>query len=110
MFNQLKDKVYLLMRERNITQNGLAAEIGITQSTLSRNLNGIHEPKADVIKKIADYFGVSVEYLLGTAETDQAESLGNIDIALYNATKELNENEKNEILDYINYIKSKNKT
>ena len=27
--------------------------------------NGISKPKADKIKKIADYFGVSTDYLLG---------------------------------------------
>ncbi len=37
----------------------------ITQSTLSRILNGERNPRPSTIKKLADYFGVTISHLLG---------------------------------------------
>lgn len=59
-----KEKVTALMNENNITQTELAIELGVTQSLLSRNINGMHKPKAEIAKKIADFFGISIDYLL----------------------------------------------
>ena len=43
----------------------IASEIGITRQSLSGYLNGNNEPQASTICKIASYFGVSSDYLLG---------------------------------------------
>lgn len=59
-----KEKVNLLMQEHNTTQQELADYVGTTQATLSRNINGLHSPKAEIVEKIAKFFDVSVDYLL----------------------------------------------
>ena len=64
--DNFKDRVLQLMYDNNISQLELANAIDITQSTLSRNINGVHRPKAEIVEKIANYFGVSVDYLLNT--------------------------------------------
>ena len=45
--SDFKTVIIKLIKERNITQQILADSIGITQATLSRNINGVHAPKAE---------------------------------------------------------------
>lgn len=47
------------------TQDTLAKETGRTRQTVSQYVNGISESGYDILVKIADYFGVSTDYLLG---------------------------------------------
>ena len=68
MNDLLKKRIVALMKERNITQMELAEIAGTTQATLSRNINGVHEPKADIIEKISNFFNVSTDYLLGKTD------------------------------------------
>lgn len=54
-----------LLKEHGVTAAQVAKSTGIPQSTLSEWKHGNYQPKADKMKKIADYFGVSVAYLMG---------------------------------------------
>lgn len=55
-----------LMSEKPATTQEKLAEItGKTRQTVSQYVNGISEPGYDTLIKIADYFDVSVDYLLG---------------------------------------------
>lgn len=57
-----------LMDEQDITQDRLAKETGKSRQTVSQYVNGISEPGYDTLAKIADYFGVSTDYLLGRSD------------------------------------------
>lgn len=54
-----------LMRERGTTQEDLAKVTDKTRQTVSQYTNGISEPGYDTLVKIADFFNVSTDYLLG---------------------------------------------
>lgn len=54
-----------IRKERGVKQTTLCAALGIAQSTLSSWENSIYEPDQNTTLKLADYFGVSVDYLLG---------------------------------------------
>jgi len=60
-----------LLRKNNTTAAKVAKETGIAPSTFSDWKNGRYDPKADKLQKIADYFGVSVKYLM-TGEDNPA--------------------------------------
>ena len=55
-------KFETLLKERGVTPYRVAKETGITTSTLSEWKNGHFTPKVNKIQKIADYFGVSLDY------------------------------------------------
>ncbi len=57
-----------LRKEHNISQKNLAELLGVAQNTLSYWERGMYEPDLVSLKKIADFFEVSVDYLLGTTE------------------------------------------
>lgn len=57
-----------LMDERAITQDVLAKAIGKTRQTVSQYANGISEPSYEALIKIANFFSVSIDYLLGITD------------------------------------------
>ena len=55
-----------LLRAQGITVYQLSKATGISASTFSDWKNGRSTPKADKLARIAAYFGVSLDELLGT--------------------------------------------
>lgn len=60
-----------LRKENKKTQTQMATYFGITQSAYAMYESGDRTPPADMLNKLADYFGVSVDYLL--ERTDKKE-------------------------------------
>ena len=54
-----------LRQERNLSQTALAQIIGVSQKAIDYWERGINEPKATYIIRLADYFDISSDYLLG---------------------------------------------
>lgn len=59
------DRLRQLRTFRNVTQAQLAKEIGITDRACRRYESGENEPTLSVLQGIADFFDVSVDYLMG---------------------------------------------
>ena len=59
--NRLKE----LRKEKKLTQEELAKKIGVSKITVLRWENEERQVKPDKAQELADYFGVSVGYLLG---------------------------------------------
>lgn len=62
-----------MRKENNITLVDLSAKLGIPRSTLNRYENGESEPKQETWEKLADYFNVSVGYLMGVSNQKVSE-------------------------------------
>ena len=80
-FNRI---IKLLRKERGITQKQAAEDLGVSQALLSHYEKGIRECGLDFVVKVADYYNVSCDYLLGrSAERNgmmlSAEDLPNPD-------------------------------
>lgn len=65
MNNDFPRIVTLLRKERGLSQKQAALELGISQALLSHYEKGIRECGLDFVVKIADYYEVSCDYLLG---------------------------------------------
>lgn len=63
-----------LIRLRDIRKQALAETVGVTPSTLSLWLGGAATPSAEMLVKLADELGVSLDRLIGRA-TPGAEAL-----------------------------------
>ena len=60
--------------QHNVTPYRVCKETGITTATISNWKAGRYVPKADKLQKIADYFGVSLSYLMsGKEESEKKE-------------------------------------
>lgn len=67
-----------LRKERHLTIEQLANELGTAKSTLSRYENGLREPKKDFLELLSSYFNVSYDFLLGITDIKQ-DNNNNID-------------------------------
>lgn len=62
-----------LCKLNNVTPYKIWKETGISRSTFSDWKNGKSTPKQDKLAKIADYFGVTVDYLMTGKEPETKE-------------------------------------
>lgn len=63
------DRVDNLMKERGVTGKQVMSDCGLSKNSFSNWRSDHHVPSKTAVKVLADYFGVSVEYLTG--ETDE---------------------------------------
>ncbi|WOO35980.1 helix-turn-helix transcriptional regulator [Anaerocolumna sp. AGMB13020] len=63
-----------LLQKYGVTAYKVSKETGIGQSTLSAWKTGKSNLKSDKLQIIADYFGVSVDYLMTGKEVDEKEA------------------------------------
>lgn len=64
----MESRIKQLSENRGLIQEILASELGITQQMLSKYERDVLCIKVDVLKKIAEYFNVTTDYLLGISE------------------------------------------
>lgn len=68
-----------LLREKNaLTQEELSSKLGISRASLSHYETSRREPDYDTINKIASFFNVSIDYLLG--RTNKSDSVLDQDV------------------------------
>lgn len=58
----------MLREKKGISQLKLSLDLGLNQNSISRYENGTREADYETLIKIADYFNVSLDYLLERTE------------------------------------------
>ena len=58
-----------LRKKRNISQVKLAIDLNMNQNSISRYETGEREADYETLIALADYFNVSIDYLLGRTDT-----------------------------------------
>lgn len=64
----MESRIKQLRENRGLIQEILASELGITQQMFSKYERDVLCIKVDVLKRIAEYFNVTTDYLLGVSE------------------------------------------
>ncbi len=70
------ERYHELCMQKNKSANAVASELGFSNATCTKWKNG-YEPGSKSIAKIAAYFGVSIEYLLGGDQPSAVEDVKN---------------------------------
>ena len=102
--NRLKQ----LREESNLTQLELAQKFNITSQTISQYERGIRTPDFNLLNSIADFFGVSVDYLLGRTDIKNYEE-DTIAAHTDDRTQNLSEEDKKQLNDFIDFLIAKSK-
>ena len=63
-----------LLEEHGVTAYKVCKATGLTTATISNWKAGRYTPKQDKLQKIADYFGVSIEYIMTGKESQKKEA------------------------------------
>lgn len=101
------ERLKKLREECNLPQSTLAENINISQQALSKWENGYTQPDNDSLIKLAEYFCVSVDYLLGKTEVRRYDEPYNNELEkiLFSKAKDLSDEDKKAVLGVINAIK-----
>lgn len=94
-------KLKELRKEKKITQTEIANYLQISQNTYSRYELGQIEPGIDILKKIANYFNVSLDYLCDNKKTNAIYLFTNDERDLLDNYLQLNEINKIKANSYI---------
>ena len=100
-----------LLMERGVTAYKVAKATGISTGSMTDWKKGRSAPKVDKLQKIADYFGVSVDYLLGNEPKEKTPAEADVTFddftyAMYGEAKELTDEDKNMLLEMIQQNKT----
>ncbi|SHF50996.1 helix-turn-helix domain-containing protein [Caloramator proteoclasticus] len=77
------DRIKKLRTEKQITQPELAKILGVSRSTIAMYENNEREPNIKTINKIADFFNVTTDYLLGRTDNPTGMILTNKELNNY---------------------------
>ena len=102
---KFKDRLKELRIENNCTAAKLASYLNYGGTAISNYESGRNEPSIDILIKIAEYFDVSVDYLVGKTNNKKYEL--NIDNEFNKIFSELNTKDKYMIIDIIKFMKYK---
>jgi transcriptional regulator with XRE-family HTH domain len=104
-----------LCQKRGIKPSRAAEECGINKSNVSNWKNNGYIPRGEALGKLATYFGVSVDYLLGNEQKEKAPSqnekkpeditFDDFSYALLDETKELTKENKDKLLEMAKFFK-----
>jgi len=100
----------VLLEENDITQRELAEKINVTEVTISRYLSGERSPRIEIVSKIADFFGVTTDYLLGVSDTKFYSSGDALNVGLSREEEGiLTEEDKQQIRDFAKFVVNRRK-
>ena len=100
----LGDRLKKLRKEKKLSQEALADALGLERVSISRYETGIYEPRKEQIEKIAEYFNVSTDYLLGLTPYKQPTDDPNLVWGYGALDRDLTPEEVAQVKDYINKI------
>lgn len=70
----LGEKIYKYRKEKNFSQDDLAEKLDVSRQSVSKWENNISTPEIDKIKKLADYFEISLDEFLNDKKIEVNEN------------------------------------
>lgn len=71
------EKLKMLREEKDLTQNDLAKHLNVSKANISRYELGSRQPNIDTIIIIAEFFNISLDWLLGRSIIKNFSSVNN---------------------------------
>ncbi len=125
------DRIFEIMKEKELTAYRVSKDTGISQASLADWRKGRSKPKIDKLQKLSEYFGVSISYLTGESneidDTQQMQAPNGYYVdketaeyaemlrtrpgarRLFSAVKDISKDDLQKAVEYIEFLKSKNK-
>ncbi len=63
--NKLPETLKRLREQKGVYLKEVAPVLGVSVGTVSNYEHGVHAPDPDTLMQLADYYGVSIDYLIG---------------------------------------------
>lgn len=111
------ERLTSLRKEKELSQYELADLLGYSRGQIGNYEQGTREPDHSTLEKIADFFNVSIDYLLGKSNVRESadkilekSNVSEYTIALHDNRgydEELPEEARKEINDFIEFVRHK---
>lgn len=103
----LGNRIKILREELNIKQENLAKKVNVSPSAIGMYERDLREPNDEITLKLAEFFNVTTDYLLGKSDIRNPEELKKVPFANAGGlnTEGLEEEDLLELQKQIDYIK-----
>ena len=106
------DTLSNLRKEKELGQKEMASLLNLSVGTISNYENGVHSPDLETLCKLADFFGVTTDYLLGRTEYRCPPEILNSYVALdytaqdiVNTVLSLDKGTQATVVDFVKYMR-----
>ena len=99
-------------KKKGFSQKYVALSVGVAPSIVSRWESGLKSPSRESYAKLADLYGVTVDYLLGRSDEEMpvtSEGLSNDELKLLQDYRSLNPEGQEKVIGYIDDLLSSTK-
>lgn len=103
----LGNRIKSLREAKGLKQEELAQKVSVSPSAIGMYETNKREPNNEIILKLAEFFNVSTDYLLGKSDIRNPEELKNVSFANASGldTTGLDEEDLKELQKQVDYIK-----
>ena len=108
MDNRLKE----LRTKAGLLQKDVASLLDVAVSTYSYWEKGTYDIDLDNLNRLAKYYDVTIDYILCREETPALkipDELNDVQVAFYDGIKDLKQEDIDELVKFVEYLKSKKK-
>ena len=102
------DKILDLIKQKGVTKQQFLKEVGFDKSAIGDWKRGTTQSYMKHIDKIADYFNVSVDYLLGRDEIEETEEQRQLKLHII-CFNELSSDDKAKVVEYAQMLRDRSK-
>ena len=94
-----------LRKSNNVSQQKLSKYLNFGYTAIANYESGRNQPSLDTVKKIAQYFGVTGDYLIGASDYPRSENdITDKEAELLGIFRKINEDEKDALLKIVNLM------
>ena len=94
---KIGEKIRTLRLQQKMTQEQLADRMGVSYQSISRWENGITYPDIEFLPAIADYFSVSIDYLMGQDDAEKRRAIKK----QINKIADMTDNDEDKLVEFI---------
>jgi len=96
------ERLYLLRKEKDFSMEEVGRVIGVSKSTINKYEKFVNEPTMRTANKLAKFFGVSIDYMIGLSERREHE-----EDTYRRLFRSFSKQDKQDIIQYMKWKKSK---
>lgn len=114
----MSNNIRALRKSSGLTMKQFGALMGVAESTISLYETGKNEPDISMLKRMSEFFGVSIDYLLNFNNSKDSDILetkkpaaqsSELDDALVSMLMDLSPSEVQRVLDFVEGMKAARK-
>ncbi len=103
----LGERIKELRDEKNLSQKALAERVGVTQQAVAKWEGGKSEPDSKTLITLADFFGCTVDYLIGKSDIKLPKMPLTIAAKMPEGWDELTPEAQKDVEEFIKFVRQK---